>query len=161
MVSHRRRQNRGIPWTDRIYNFLSQAGTPQKLQRHGCYYALYSPPLAAQQFTRAATLICACEYIRQDCAQKRHKYPSYPLGKEPITIGLWIGGSHIPNKNVGTGERSNSAEYHLGKLQSVSSPYYVRNEKERHNKFQVLKCPCVEQRWLRMIKRPSGWRMGI
>lgn len=97
--------------------------------------------LAAQQFTRAATLICACEYIRQDCAQKRHKYPSYPLGKEPITIGLWIGGSHIPNKNVGTGERSNSAEYHLGKLQSVSSPYYVRNEKERHNKFQVLKCP--------------------
>lgn len=97
--------------------------------------------LAAQQFTRAATLICACEYIRQDCAQKRHKYPAYPLGKEPITIGLWIGGSHIPNKNVGTGERSNSAEYHLGKLQSVSSPYYVRNEKERHNKFQVLKCP--------------------
>ncbi|MGM9649491.1 MAG: helicase-related protein [Butyricicoccaceae bacterium] len=97
--------------------------------------------LAAQQFTRAATLICACEYIRQDCAQKRHKYPAYPLGKEPITIGLWIGGSHIPNKNVGIGERSNSAEYHLGKLQSVSSPYYVRNEKERHNKFQVLKCP--------------------
>lgn len=97
--------------------------------------------LAAQQFTRAATLICACEYIRQDCVQKRHKYPSYPLGKDPITIGLWIGGTHIPNKNVGTGERSNSAEYHLGKLRAVSSPYYVRNEKERHNKFQVLKCP--------------------
>jgi hypothetical protein len=37
--------------------------------------------LAAQQFTRAATLICACEYIRQDCAQRRHKYPAYPLGK--------------------------------------------------------------------------------
>lgn len=97
--------------------------------------------LAAQQFTRAATLICACEYIRQDCVQRRHKYPSYPLEKDPITIGLWIGGTHIPNKNVGTGERSNSAEYHLGKLRAVSSPYYVRNEKERHNKFQVLKCP--------------------
>lgn len=109
--------------------------------------------LAAQQFTRAATLICACEYIRQDCAQKRHKYPAYPLGKEPITIGLWIGGSHIPNKSVGTGERSNSAEYHLGKLRNVSSPYYVRNEKERHNKFQVLKCPWCGTK---MVKDDKG-----
>ena len=90
--------------------------------------------LAAQQFTRAATLICACEYIRQDCAQRRHKYPAYPLGKDPITIGLWIGGTHIPNKNE-------DAEFHLDKLRKVSNYYYVRNEKERHNKFQVLKCP--------------------
>lgn len=90
--------------------------------------------LAAQQFTRAATLICACEYIRQDCTQKKHRYPVYPLGKEPITIGLWIGGTHIPNK-------CEDAEYHLTKLRNVSSPFYVRNEKERHNKFQVLKCP--------------------
>lgn len=90
--------------------------------------------LAAQQFTRAATLICACEYIRQDCAQKRHRYPAYPLGKNPITIGLWIGGTHIPNKNE-------DADFHLDKLRKVSNYYYVRNEKERHNKFQVLKCP--------------------
>ena len=90
--------------------------------------------LAAQQFTRAATLICACEYIRQDCAQKRHRYPAYPLGKDPITIGLWIGGTHIPNKNK-------DADFHLDKLRKVSNYYYVRNEKERHNKFQVLKCP--------------------
>lgn len=90
--------------------------------------------LAAQQFTRAATLICACEYIRQDCTQKRHRYPAYPLGKDPITIGLWIGGTHIPNKNE-------DADFHLDKLRKVSNYYYVRNEKERHNKFQVLKCP--------------------
>lgn len=90
--------------------------------------------LASQQFTRAATLICACEYIRQDCAQRRHKYPAYPLGKDPITIGLWIGGTHIPNKNE-------DADFHLDKLLKVSNYYYVRNEKERHNKFQVLKCP--------------------
>lgn len=94
--------------------------------------------LAAQQFTRAATLICACEYIRQDCMlQKTHKYPTYPLGKNPITIGLWIGGVHTPNKNVG----DNSAKYHLDELENVSDYYYVRSEKERHNKFQVLKCP--------------------
>ncbi len=93
--------------------------------------------LAAQQFTRAATLICACEYIRLDSLQKRHLYPAYPLGRTPITIGLWIGGAHIPNNNEGSG----SAKYHLEKLQNVSNHYYVRNEKERHNKFQVLKCP--------------------
>ena len=93
--------------------------------------------LAAQQFTRAATLICACEYIRQQCSIKHRKYPIYSLGKEPISIGLWIGGTHIPNKNDG----KNSASYHLEKLKNVSKHYYVRSEKERHNKFQVLKCP--------------------
>jgi len=93
--------------------------------------------LAAQQFTRAATLICACEYIRQDSQQKKHRYPSYPLGKKPITIGLWIGGTHIPNNNTG----KNSAEYHLEKLQNVSNYSYIKIEKDRHNKFQVLKCP--------------------
>jgi len=90
--------------------------------------------LAAQQFTRAATLICACEFIRQDCEVKRHKYPAYPLGREPITIGLWIGGSHIPNRN-------DDAKFHLDKLFGVRDHFYVRNEKDRHNKFQVLKCP--------------------
>jgi superfamily II DNA or RNA helicase len=90
--------------------------------------------LAAQQFTRAATLICACEYIRKDCESKRSVYPSYSLGKEPITIGLWIGGTHIPNRNE-------DAKYHLEKLLNVSESYYVRSVKERHNKFQVLKCP--------------------
>lgn len=90
--------------------------------------------LASQQFTRAATLICACEYIRQDCEAKRHRYPAYKLGGEAISIGLWIGGSHIPNKN-------DDAKIHLDKLLSVREHYYVRSEKDRHNKFQVLKCP--------------------
>ena len=90
--------------------------------------------LAAQQFTRAATLICACEYIRQDCEARKRVYHSYPLGKEPITIGLWIGGTHIPNKN-------DDANFHLKKLLAVKEHFYVRNEKDRHNKFQVLKCP--------------------
>ena len=96
--------------------------------------------LAAQQFTRAATLICACEYIRQDSNQRRHKYPAYPLGNDPITIGLWIGGTHIPNNNEGSGNSFGAKEY-LDKLKSVTSPHYVRNAKERYNKFQVLKCP--------------------
>ncbi len=93
--------------------------------------------LAAQQFTRAATLICACEFIRQDSLQKKPAYPAYPLGNHPITIGLWIGGKHIPNTNTGI----NSAEYHLDELLGVNHPYTVRDIKEKHNKFQVLKCP--------------------
>lgn len=92
--------------------------------------------LAAQQFTRAATLICACEYIRQDSNERRSKYPAYPLGKEAITIGLWIGGSHIPNKNEG----KNGAEEHLDALQNASASN-IRYAKEKHSKFQVLKCP--------------------
>lgn len=90
--------------------------------------------LAAQQFTRAATLICACEYIRQDSEQTRPQYPVYQLGKEPITIGLWIGGAHIPNTN-------HDAEKPLSKLLNVRNHYYVNTEKESNNKFQVLKCP--------------------
>ncbi len=93
--------------------------------------------LAAQQFTRAATLICACEYIRQDSElrkRRRNRYPAYPLGTSPITIGLWIGGSHIPNKN-------DKASEHLTKLLNASNAFNLRNEKDKHNKFQVLKCP--------------------
>lgn len=93
--------------------------------------------LAAQQFTRAATLICACEYIRQDSQKKKHKYPAYPLGDKAITIGLWIGGTHIPNTNTG----KDSADYHLNKLLEAVSQHQLRYAKERHNKFQILKCP--------------------
>lgn len=89
--------------------------------------------LAAQQFTRAATLICACEYIRRDSNSKHHVYTTYVLGKEPITIGLWIGGTHTPN-------RSTDAKEKLKKLfESTISD--LKNNKDRYNKFQVLKCP--------------------
>lgn len=84
--------------------------------------------LTTQQFTRASTLICACEYIR--------KTSDYPLGIEPITIGLWIGGSHIPNKNTGT----KSAKEYLDKLLNSGSGD-ISYTLEANNKFQILKCP--------------------
>ena len=89
--------------------------------------------LAAQQFTRASTLICACEVIRRDSESKKHDYPAYPLGKMPITIGLWIGGDHTPNDNKG-------AAQNLKNLNSKAS-YNLEYAKEKYNKFQVLKCP--------------------
>ena len=85
--------------------------------------------LTAQQFTRASTLICACEYIR---ASKQKKYPIYDLGNEEITIGLWIGSAHTPNSNV-------AARDNLKKLQSSSGS--LKTRLDYYNKFQVLKCP--------------------
>lgn len=87
--------------------------------------------LTSQQFTRASTLICACEKIRSDEEITRFKH--YKLGKEKITIGLWIGGDHVPNRNSG-------AQEHLKALETATA-YNLENEKEKHNKFQVLKCP--------------------
>lgn len=93
--------------------------------------------LAAQQFTRAATLICACEYIRNDSAKgRRAKYPAYDLGSERITIGLWIGGNHTPNRNQG----ANSAEKCLQELTAATTKD-LKYKKDQYNKFQVLKCP--------------------
>lgn len=89
--------------------------------------------LAAQQFTRASTLICACELIRQDCNDRRPKYNRYPLGDEPITIGLWIGGDHTPNTNYAAGKELNEL--------NKAAPGGLKYAKDKHNKFQVLKCP--------------------
>lgn len=89
--------------------------------------------LAAQQFTRASTLICACEYIRVDALEKKSVYGKYDLGNEPITIGLWIGGEHTPNKNA-------KAKEELQKLIKATAEE-LDSAKDRHNKFQVLKCP--------------------
>lgn len=89
--------------------------------------------LAAQQFTRASTLICACEYIRGDAVSRRPKYGKYPLGNTEITIGLWIGRQHIPNTNA-------DAKRHLHELTDARAAT-LQYAKEQHNKFQVLKCP--------------------
>ena len=89
--------------------------------------------LAAQQFTRAATLICACEIIRRSSVSRRAKGKLPNLGQDEISIGLWIGGQHTPNTNDG-------AKKNLKKL-TDSKASDIRNNKDRYNKFQVLKCP--------------------
>ena len=89
--------------------------------------------LAAQQFTRASTLICACEYIRVDAVSRKPKYGRYPLGGDRITIGLWIGGDHTPNKD-------DQAKTNLNELLRASTEE-LEYKKDRYNKFQVLKCP--------------------
>ncbi|MGA5872413.1 helicase-related protein [Streptomyces cinereoruber] len=46
--------------------------------------------LTTQQFQRAATTVCALEYLRR-------REPGLGLGREPITVGLWVGDSTTPN----------------------------------------------------------------
>lgn len=46
--------------------------------------------LTTQQFERAAALICACELLRRREMLKG--------GNKPFSIGLWVGGSAIPNE---------------------------------------------------------------
>ena len=89
--------------------------------------------LTAQQFTRASTLICACEFIRRDATSRKSRYGRYPLGDERITVGLWIGVNHTPNKN-------REAKECLEKLRKAGKGS-LGYAKDKHNKFQVLKCP--------------------
>lgn len=48
--------------------------------------------LTLQQFQRASTLICAMELLRQDALASGDE----ALGKEPFTIGLWVGNKVTP-----------------------------------------------------------------
>lgn len=48
--------------------------------------------LTLQQFQRAATLFCACEYVRMKNPSNRKKF-----GDQPFLVGLWVGNSTTPN----------------------------------------------------------------
>lgn len=49
--------------------------------------------LTAQQFQRAATLVCATEHLRREASEAG----SNPWGDEPFRIGLWVGSKVTPN----------------------------------------------------------------
>lgn len=72
--------------------------------------------LTTQQFQRAASLICACEWIRRQRPRD--------LGATQISIGLWVGGDVTPTKN-------DKAEAALQQL--------LRDG--RDNPFIILHCP--------------------
>lgn len=76
--------------------------------------------LTTQQYERAASLICACELIRKD---------NFELGDDPISIGLWVGGSSTPNDNAKA--RSQYTELNNNR-KFRQAPY----------NFVVMKCPC-------------------
>jgi hypothetical protein len=70
--------------------------------------------LTLQQFQRATLLICALEVIRKDNYTITH---NNTLGAERISIGLFVGGSSLPNTWKETGYASDSSmEKELNKI---------------------------------------------
>ena len=92
--------------------------------------------LASQQFARASTLICACDQIREKLWQYSRRRDD--RWEKPITIGLWIGGDHTPNKNSSYEPKGAKECCNLLTDRSKGSLEF-RNE--YYNKFQVLTCP--------------------
>ena len=85
--------------------------------------------LTAQQFLRAAALICVLEDIRSRDPDE--------LGEAPFGIGIWLGGSSTPNT--------------WG--QAVSALKCMRRDAYAENKFLLLRCPwCGTQ----MGTKPRG-----
>ncbi len=73
--------------------------------------------LTAQQFQRAASLICACDKIRKENEDE--------LGAPRITIGLWVGSDSTPNKRD----------------EAKRAFQIMEQGREENNPFIVLKCP--------------------
>ncbi len=110
--------------------------------------------LAAQQFLRASTLICACELIRKE----NQRTKKYNLGTKEITIGLWIGGSHTPNRNFGRLEDDDvQAKEMLDRLDE-STVYTIEANLDRYNKFQLIKCPWCGTKLVKGIRKLNGKR---
>lgn len=93
--------------------------------------------LTSQQFARASTLICACDRIRYELWNKSRRRDA--RWKEPITIGLWIGSDHTPNKNSSTTYPLGAKELCKELQDPGKGSLSFRNDK--YNKFQVLTCP--------------------
>lgn len=73
--------------------------------------------LTAQQFQRAAALICACDIIRKE--------NEVELGIARITIGLWVGSDSTPNKRD----------------EAKRAFQLMQEGRDEENPFIVLKCP--------------------
>ena len=75
--------------------------------------------LTAQQFQRAAGLLCAMEHIRQTCGAE-------DLGRTPFSVGIWLGGETTPDKRT-------DARSSLRALQN--------NSWDAEYNFVLLRCP--------------------
>lgn len=89
--------------------------------------------LTTQQFQRAASLICACELIRQKNSAR--------LGSEPISIGLWVGGAVTPNTNA-----------------EAIHDLHVLSTEGKDNRFVVLTCPWCGVA-MGAFRCGNGWRV--
>jgi len=86
--------------------------------------------LTAQQYERAAAMICACELIRKDRKDI--------FGIHRISIGLWVGGTATPNT-----------------MKAAIEKYNRMKKSGDRNPFVLLKCPwCGAQ--MGVVERSHG-----
>jgi hypothetical protein len=109
--------------------------------------------LTAQQFQRAAALVCAAEFIRRDAAAAGDGR----WGAEPFRIGLWVGGAVSPNWFDDAAEevsdvRESGGTKRTGVLQTLACPWCgtqlaahrdLRADDERRR--ILLYCPAGEE----------------
>ncbi|PZT98806.1 MAG: helicase [Gordonia sp. (in: high G+C Gram-positive bacteria)] len=88
--------------------------------------------LTAQQFLRAASLICVLEDIRDTNAAD--------LGQSPFGIGIWLGASSTPNSWK----------------QAVDSLTKLRRNPQEQNRFLLLRCPWCGAQMGTKPKRKGG-----
>ena len=80
--------------------------------------------LALQQFQRAATLFCACEYVRLKNSANKEKF-----GEQPFLVGFWVGHDTTPN--------SCSEAEKLIKRKRLNPDMNI----EKTDPIQLLNCP--------------------
>lgn len=95
--------------------------------------------LTAQQFQRAASLMCAMEYL--------HRQPANisALGPAPFSVGIWLGSSVTPN----------SREEAARALKALENPDSQGGDSQ--NPFMLRRCPwCGAEMGVRVIRKPRG-----
>ncbi len=104
LLSHRRRQDRGLPGARGLHAPLRRLTNPGLASVGVSVLMRYTLRLLTlDQLQRAATLICALELLRQDKANQ-------DLGPWPFEIGLWVGRAATPNKlgKAGDGDENSA-----------------------------------------------------
>ena len=85
--------------------------------------------LTAQQYQRAATLMCACEQLRREAALAAEADgSSNPWGDVPFRVGLWVGAQVAPNW------------YEDARLAVTALRHQYANT-PTNNPVQLLRCP--------------------
>jgi hypothetical protein len=116
--------------------------------------------LTAQQFERAAALVCACELIRRGRAEKGDTR----LGETPFRLGMWVGASLTPTTATAagravqrakdTGRDRGSSPIQLSECPWCGTPIAIRGVRTDPDLWRTLlfcddafgRCPFVEAR---------------
>lgn len=103
--------------------------------------------LTTQQFTRAASMILACEAIRR--GKIVTPFDASKLGEAPFSIGLWVGSDAVPNRVSGAAAALNGAPDQPSPKQLVDCPacqeklHWWHNEPAAQINVKCEKSDCV------------------